>query len=47
MHGYDFTSLSPYDFEILMRDLLKAEHNVHFETFSRGSDGGVDLRSIV
>lgn len=47
MHDYDFGSLSPYDFEILMRDLLKAEHGVHFETFSRGPDGGVDLRSIV
>ncbi|MGW6446795.1 nSTAND3 domain-containing NTPase [Lentzea sp. NPDC055074] len=47
MHGYDFTSLSPYDFEILMRDLLKVEHQVHFETFSRGPDGGIDLRSIV
>ncbi|HEV7506264.1 MAG TPA: restriction endonuclease [Thermoanaerobaculia bacterium] len=42
--SYDFTSLSPSDFEDLSRDLLQAELNVHLESFTSGRDGGVDLR---
>lgn len=44
---YDFTSLSPHDFEILMRDLLSAEYSTRFEAFTYGPDGGVDLRAHI
>ncbi|GAB2873966.1 nSTAND3 domain-containing NTPase [Lentzea nigeriaca] len=46
MPDYNFTSLSPSDFEILMRDLLAAKYGLHFEAFAQGADGGVDLRAF-
>ncbi|WP_086825886.1 restriction endonuclease [Allokutzneria sp. NRRL B-24872] len=47
MPEYDFLSLSPHDFELLMRDLLSAEYATNFEAFAYGPDGGVDLRGQV
>lgn len=44
MPTYDFRSLSPVDFEHVVRDLLSAEWGVHVESFTAGPDGGVDLR---
>lgn len=46
MADYDFHTLSPSDFEILIRDLLEAEHRWRLEAFGRGRDGGIDLRAI-
>lgn len=42
---YDFSTLSPYDFELLVRDLLEAEYGWRLTAFASGPDGGVDLRS--
>lgn len=36
--------LSPYDFEILVRDLLSLELGVQLKAFAEGSDYGIDLR---
>ncbi|WP_431283179.1 restriction endonuclease [Humitalea sp. 24SJ18S-53] len=44
MPEYDFHQLSPYDLEILARDLLQAHWGVTLESFKVGRDGGVDLR---
>lgn len=44
MPEYDFKSLSPIDFEILVRDLLQEEFGVRLETFKLGRDQGIDLR---
>lgn len=44
MSNYDFRTLSPADFEDLVRDLLQVEMNVLFESFGSGKDGGIDLR---
>lgn len=44
MPEYDFHQLSPYDLEILVRDLLQAHWNVTIESFKGGRDGGIDLR---
>jgi len=41
---YDFHQLSPYDLEILARDLLQAHWGITLESFKTGRDGGVDLR---
>jgi len=41
---YDFTTLSPQDFEHLVRDLLEAEHGWRLKSFAAGPDGGVDLK---
>lgn len=41
---YDFTTLSPQDFEHFVRDLLNAEHGWRLKAFASGPDGGVDLR---
>jgi hypothetical protein len=46
MTEYDFSSLSSYDFELLVRDLLQAELSIRFETFSRGVDQGIDFRHM-
>ena len=44
MPDYDFSQLSPHDFERLVRDLLQAEWGVVLESFKEGRDGGIDLR---
>ena len=44
MPSYDFKTLSPIDFEILVRDLLQEEMKVRLESFKSGRDGGIDLR---
>jgi energy-coupling factor transporter ATP-binding protein EcfA2 len=42
--AYNFTSLSPADFEDLVRDLIGRELGVRFEAFAAGPDGGIDGR---
>lgn len=42
--NYDFSSLSPADFEDLTRDLLGRELGIRFEAFPDGPDDGVDGR---
>jgi DNA polymerase III delta prime subunit len=44
MPDYDFHQLSPYDLEILTRDLLQAHWRVTIESFKTGKDRGIDLR---
>jgi len=44
MSDYDFTNLSPLDFEILARDPLQEELQVTFESFTSGRDLGIDFR---
>jgi len=41
---YDFRTLSPLDFEELIRDLLQAEFGLLFESFGPGRDLGIDFR---
>ena len=43
--GYDFTTLSPDDFEALVADLLSRELGGRLESFKPGKDGGIDLRN--
>ena len=43
MPNYDFTSLSSYDFEGLVRDLLQEELGITLESFTSGRDHGIDL----
>lgn len=46
MTDYDFRSLSPIDFEVLVRDLLNAVLGLKLESFAVGPDGGIDLRHL-
>jgi hypothetical protein len=39
-------NLSDYEFENLVADLLEADLSFRFERFTRGRDGGIDLRHI-
>ncbi|MYM29289.1 hypothetical protein GTP58_13245 [Duganella sp. CY15W] len=41
--AYDFSSLSPTDFEQLVADLLFHEWGTRLESFKEGKDGGIDL----
>jgi len=41
---YDFRTLSPIDFEELVRDLVQAEFSVRCESFGPGKDLGIDFR---
>lgn len=41
---YDFRTLSPLDFEELVRDLLQAELRIRMESFGSGRDLGIDFR---
>src|SRR5437868_2067305 len=43
---YDFLTLSPDDFQLLVRDLLQAELGIRLETFTHGADQGIDLRNV-
>ena len=42
--AYDFTTLSPDDFESLVADVLSRELDIRLETFKSGKDRGIDLR---
>lgn len=42
---YDFTTLSPEDFEALVADLLSREWHTQLEIFKQGKDDGIDLRN--
>ena len=44
MSAYDFTGLSPSDFELLCQDLLSVNLGVPLQTFTTGRDKGIDLR---
>ena len=44
MPSYDFRSLSPIDFEGLVRDLLQEELALTLESFKPGKDLGIDFR---
>lgn len=44
MPNYDFTTLSPIDFEILVRDLIQEERKIRLESFKAGKDSGIDFR---
>lgn len=44
MKNYDFNILSPYEFELLSRDLLQLHLNIFLESFGEGTDQGIDLR---
>lgn len=43
---YDFRTLSPLDFEELVRDLLQAQWSLRLESFGAGADRGVDMRYL-
>lgn len=47
MPEYDFHTLSPTDFEVLVCDLLREKLGTTLESFGHGPDGGIDLRSTV
>lgn len=44
MTDYDFTGLSPSDFEAICRDLLEDSLGVPLQAFVTGRDNGIDLR---
>ena len=44
MTNYDFLNISPFEFEILCRDLLQSELRISLEAFGMGADEGIDLR---
>jgi len=44
MADYNYSNLSPYDFELLTRDLLRAAQNIKLRSFAPGRDSGIDLR---
>jgi hypothetical protein len=44
MPNYSFETLSPYDLEVLTRDLVQAELGIRLENFAHGRDRGIDLR---
>ncbi|MDH7914359.1 restriction endonuclease [Winogradskyella sp. SYSU M77433] len=44
MKNYNFQILSPYEFEMLSRDLIQLHLNVFLESFGEGQDDGIDLR---
>lgn len=46
MIDYDYTRLSPFEFESLSRDIIQKITKEHFESFSEGKDGAIDFRCI-
>jgi len=44
MPDYTFQTLSPIDFENMVRDLLQSELSIRLECFKAGKDLGIDLR---
>jgi Restriction endonuclease len=46
MSRRNFSNLSSYDFEILVRDLLSENFDLRLESFAPGRDRGIDLRVL-
>lgn len=46
MTNYNFSNLSPFEFELLSRDLLQDNLNITLETFKEGKDKGIDFRAF-
>ncbi|HBU8664198.1 TPA: restriction endonuclease [Klebsiella oxytoca] len=46
MPNYDFTQLSPHDFELLSRDLIQKLEGFFLESFTIGRDSGIDFRCL-
>ena len=46
MTGYDFSTLSPVDFERLACDVLNSALGLRLGSFPAGPDGGIDLRCV-
>lgn len=46
MNQYNFNILSPLEFEEFSKDILSAVHNVEYQTFRDGKDGGIDIRYV-
>jgi len=44
MPNYDFRTLSPVDFELVVRDLLQEELAITLQSFKTGKDCGIDFR---
>lgn len=44
MPNYDFKQLSPYDFELISRDVIQAREQIFLESFKTGKDDGIDFR---
>ncbi|MBD8848403.1 restriction endonuclease [Priestia megaterium] len=44
MLNYDFTILSPPEFEEFSRDMMQEHLDITFESFKDGKDGGIDFR---
>ncbi|PHC09935.1 hypothetical protein COE99_09520 [Bacillus toyonensis] len=47
MLNYDFTILSPPEFEEFSRDVLQEHLSITFESFKDGKDGGIDFRHSI
>lgn len=45
MRNYDFSILSPYEFESFVRDILSKREELDFNNYPEGRDSGIDLRS--
>jgi Restriction endonuclease len=43
MGDYNFDNLSPYDFELLIRDLIQSAEGIKLRSFAPGRDRGIDL----
>ena len=43
MREYNFDNLSPYDFELLIRDLIESAEGIKLRSFAPGRDRGIDL----
>ena len=46
MSNFTFQNLSPFDFEMLCKEIIEYKTNKEFEAFTIGKDGGTDLRCI-
>ncbi|WP_434035504.1 restriction endonuclease [Formosa sp. 4Alg 33] len=44
MKNYNYQILSPYEFEMLSRDILQLHLSIYLESFGEGQDDGIDLR---
>ena len=45
MATYNFFDLSPFDFELLAKEIAEKKYKRDFEAFTVGRDGGIDIRS--
>lgn len=44
---YNFQNVNDYEFEVICKDILKVYTGKEFRTYTKGRDGGIDIKAVI